>query len=85
MKSLLLTLASALTVCAAAQSAPLRSFHPGEIWPDDNGLHINAHGGGILFHEGVYYWFGQHMIAGDGNSHDHADWCDARILAETTR
>jgi hypothetical protein len=45
------------------------SFVPGEIWPDDQGVHINAHGGGVLFHEGKYYWFGEHKIAGrDGNS-----------------
>ena len=32
----------------------------GEIWPDNNGEHINAHGGGILLHNGTYYWFGEH-------------------------
>src|SRR5690606_30357662 len=36
------------------------SFSPGAIWRDDQGNHINAHGGGILFHEGTYYWFGEH-------------------------
>ena len=40
------------------------AFRPGEIWPDHNGFHINAHGGGVLFHEGTYYWFGEHKIAG---------------------
>ena len=40
------------------------TFRPGAIWPDNNGIHINAHGGGILFHEGVYYWFGEHKIEG---------------------
>jgi len=38
----------------------ITSFKPGEIWPDDQGVHINAHGGGILFHKGKYYWFGEH-------------------------
>lgn len=33
---------------------------PGAVWKDNNGKHINAHGGGILFHEGKYYWFGEH-------------------------
>ncbi len=23
-------------------------FKPGEIWPDTDGVHINAHGGGIV-------------------------------------
>ncbi|MCG6191207.1 glycoside hydrolase family 43 protein [Maribellus maritimus] len=41
-----------------------KSFKPGEVWPDDNGIHINAHGGGILFFEGKYYWFGEHKVEG---------------------
>jgi hypothetical protein len=32
---------------------------PGEIWRDSDGRPINAHGGGMLFHEGVYYWYGE--------------------------
>ncbi len=39
-------------------------FNPGAIWPDNNGVHINAHGGGILYQKGKYYWFGEHKIAG---------------------
>jgi hypothetical protein len=30
-----------------------------EVWPDTDGVHINAHGGGVLYHEGMYYWFGE--------------------------
>ncbi len=45
------------------------SFTPGELWPDTDGTHINAHGGGILFHDGIYYWFGEFKVAGKlGNS-----------------
>jgi rhamnogalacturonyl hydrolase YesR len=40
--------------------AQAQAFYPGEIWKDNNGAHINAHGGGILHHEGKYYWFGEH-------------------------
>jgi hypothetical protein len=29
------------------------------LWHDTEGRHINAHGGGVLFHEGVYYWYGE--------------------------
>ena len=32
----------------------------GALWPDNNGKHINAHGGGILYDKGTYYWFGEH-------------------------
>lgn len=50
-----------LSFCFAPLFAQIKtSFRPGEIWKDDNGQHINAHGGGILFHEGKYYWFGEH-------------------------
>ncbi|HCY41497.1 MAG TPA: beta-glucanase [Prolixibacteraceae bacterium] len=41
-----------------------KQFTPGEIWHDNSGTHINAHGGGILFHNGIYYWYGEHKIAG---------------------
>jgi len=40
------------------------TFRPGELWPDNQGVHINAHGGGILFHAGIYYWFGENKMAG---------------------
>ena len=66
------------------------SFRPGELWLDNNGVHINAHGGGVLFHDDVYYWFGEHKIAGEaGNaahvgvhvysSRDLYNWTDAGI------
>lgn len=35
-------------------------FHPGAVWPDNRGIHINAHGGGITYYKGTYYWFGEH-------------------------
>ncbi len=34
-------------------------FLPGGIWYDTDGHPINAHGGGILFDKGTYYWFGE--------------------------
>lgn len=47
------------------------SFKPGQLWPDNNGIHINAHGGGILYHEGIYYWFGEHKIEGEAGNIAH--------------
>lgn len=32
---------------------------PGGIWADDKGEHINAHGGCMLYKDGVYYWYGE--------------------------
>jgi hypothetical protein len=51
--------------------ADLSAFEPGKVWPDNQGVHINAHGGGILFHEGTYYWFGEHKIEGDAGNTAH--------------
>ena len=53
--------AGAIAVSSAESG---KSIASGELWPDDKGIHINAHGGGILFHQGVYYWFGEHKVAG---------------------
>lgn len=36
------------------------AFRPGELWPDDRGQHINAHGGGIMKYNDTFYWFGEH-------------------------
>src|SRR5262245_26557960 len=48
----------ALSYASSSTSTP-STFAPGEIWRDTDGHPINAHGGGILFHEGVYYWYGE--------------------------
>ena len=61
-----LLLGMATAVGAGAQQ--LNAFHPGAIWPDNNGVHINAHGGGILYRSGIYYWFGEFKTAGRGGN-----------------
>lgn len=63
--SLIVILACAFTGAQAqSTSGKHQAFQPGEIWTDTEGVHINAHGGGILFHEGTYYWFGEHKTGG---------------------
>lgn len=45
----------------AAQSyAQHKDFVPGEVWTDTDGKPINAHGGGLLYHNGTYYWYGEY-------------------------
>ena len=39
---------------------------PGALWLDTQGKPINAHGGGILNHEGTYYWYGEHRAPKGG-------------------
>jgi hypothetical protein len=71
------------------------SFRPGNPWPDNSGIHINAHGGGILHHDGIFYWYGEHKVAGDaGNRADVGisvytstnlyDWSDCGIALSVT-
>ena len=37
-----------------------RTIISGTVWNDTDGNMINAHGGGILYHDGVYYWYGEY-------------------------
>lgn len=77
------------------QAQQVKSFKPGEIWPDNNGVHINAHGGGILVDNGIYYWFGEHKVEGKrGNqarvgvhsysSKNLTDWKDEGIALKVS-
>jgi len=69
--ALILSLAIGAQAAVGVAGAPAvpaaetrNAFIPGALWSDDQGVPINGHGGGILYHQGVYYWFGQHMIEG---------------------
>ena len=63
----LMTLLSAQRLVLAQQK--YTSFTPGKIWKDDKGIHINAHGGGVVEYKGTYYWFGEHKVeGGKGNT-----------------
>ena len=64
-------LAFACLASSCTSSSKFTSFHPGEIWPDDNGVHINAHGGGILVEGDTYYWYGEHKTEGTAGNVAH--------------
>ena len=51
---LLFMLAAALPSFAASGI-----IKPGEVWLDNRGKQIQAHGGGITYWKGIYYWFGE--------------------------
>lgn len=83
-------------VFANAGKNAAQTFKPGENWPDNKGVHINAHGGGVLFHNGTYYWFGEHKIEGKkGNqawvgvhcysSQNLTDWKDEGIALPVSK
>lgn len=72
--------ACACALLAACASPEAKVFTPGEIWPDNNGVHINAHGGGVLFHNGTYYWYGEHKVEGErGNQ----AWVGVHVYSST--
>lgn len=37
-----------------------KMIYPGEVWTDTEQNMINAHGGGVLYHNGTYYWYGEY-------------------------
>lgn len=62
----------------------------GKIWNDTAGYPINAHGGGVMCHGGIYYWYGEHKVYGKAGNWAHvgvhvyssgnlADWRDEGI------
>lgn len=53
---LLILVLSASGACFAQHA---QYILPGAIWPDTKGDPINAHGGGILYYNGTYYWYGE--------------------------
>jgi hypothetical protein len=56
----LLILLTFITGCAGAQD----TIRPAELWPDNNGNHIQAHGGGIIKVGKTYYWYGEERRQG---------------------
>lgn len=59
LKRILIFCVCGLVMAASVGAQSLERITPGKEWPDRKGEHINAHGGGLLFHEGKYYWYGE--------------------------
>jgi hypothetical protein len=60
---------------ARAQSA----FTPGEIWLDTKGKPINAHGGGMLYHDRTYYWYGENKVGRSWIPEANRKWDGYRV------
>ena len=43
-----------------------QAIYPGKVWLDTNGNRIQAHGGSIMYIDGVYYWYGENKEKTDG-------------------
>ena len=55
-----------LNSCSVTKSGggQYKTIHPGEVWPDNKGKHIQAHGGGIIKLGKTYYWYGEERSQG---------------------
>jgi hypothetical protein len=76
---------------APDRTGAINFFSPGSIWPDTDGVPINAHGAGFLYQAGTYYWYGEFKTSGlPGNlaqvgiscysSHDLYNWKNEGIV-----
>lgn len=57
------------------------SIRPGKIWLDSTKQPINAHGGGILYNQGKYYWFGEVKKGKTWRVPGVSSWEDYRVNA----
>jgi hypothetical protein len=91
-----LALLAVMAMRSTAGAIVSDEFHPGELWYDTSGVPINAHGGGILYRDGVYYWFGEFKTEGTaGNlanvgvscysSHDLYHWKNEGIALSVSK
>ncbi|MFT3935906.1 MAG: family 43 glycosylhydrolase [Chitinophagaceae bacterium] len=87
-----------LHACTAGKktsgSNSAKEIKPGDVWPDDRGQHVQAHGGGIIKLKDTYYWYGEERRQGlDSNkryvscysSKNLTDWTfhgDALVLSD---
>ena len=41
-------------------------IYPGRPWRDTTGNRIQAHGGGVFYENGIFYWYGENKEFTDG-------------------
>lgn len=69
-------------------------IYPGKPWMDENGKRIQAHGAGMYYEDGTFYWYGENKEFTDGknknwtwgikyySSRDLCSWKDEGFLIE---
>lgn len=70
------------------------TIRPGQIWLDTKGSRIQAHGGSVMFLDGIYYWYGENKEKTNGKgdiwhwgvrcytSKDLYNWEDEGLIIE---
>lgn len=96
-KVLITILVGVCMMKAVAQNTNDHQIESGKVWLDSKGERINAHGGCILFNNGIYYWYGEHKEKGlsekehaDAGIHCYAsnnlvDWHDQGMVLTLTK
>jgi len=88
---LILISLSILALCLPAlsqQHTDYNSFKPGGEWLDNNGVHIDCHGGNIIYVESLktFYWYGEHRGEPQGascySSSDLYNWKKEGVVIE---
>lgn len=72
-----------LLVALSALATP-QSIRPGEVWLDDRGQQIQAHGGGILKLSDSYFWFGEDRSQGLDRAKRYVSCYRSKDLAHWT-
>jgi len=54
-------------------------IHPGFIFFDTQNKPINAHGGGLIFYNNTYYWYGEIKVGKTYLPPSNADWGGTRV------
>ena len=73
-----------LILSLSAQLLPAQKntqFKPGEVWKDTEGKPVNAHGGGLLYYNGTYYWYGEYKKGETWRVDYVTSWEDFRVHA----
>ena len=50
------------------QTHTQNAIYPGRPWLDTKGERIQAHGGAVIYEDGVYYWYGENKEHTDGQN-----------------
>jgi beta-xylosidase len=75
-----------LGICflASRTTAAPATIKPGEVWPDDSGRHVQAHGGGVIRSGDTFYWFGEDRSPGLDPAKRYVACYSSRDLAHWT-
>jgi hypothetical protein len=67
------------TAVAPSSVQTRKVFVPGEIWMDTKGKPINAHGGGMFYRRGTYYWYGEDKAGHSWMPEANRQWDGYRV------